>query len=154
MSDIKIKEANLKFKALTMRPKNNYIVIHHVGTMPKAKVDAAWLHQCHLEKGWSGCGYHFVILPDGTIERGRPEWALGSHTKGHNNEAIGINVVGDFAKTEPTEAQIKSLVNLLKHLKAKYSKTQVVGHRDLMATDCPGNNLYKKIGQVKYYVNN
>lgn len=33
-------------------------------------------------------------------------------------------------------------------MKNKYGNVQVVGHRDLNATACPGKNLYSKLGSV------
>jgi len=150
---MKIKETNLKFKDnLTKRNKTDYLVIHHIGNINR-DVSAEEIHGWHLGQGWAGCGYHFVVRKDGTVERGRPEWALGSHCKGSNANSIGINVVGDFEQGEPTQKQIDSLIALLKDLKSKYPNTQIKGHRDLMATNCPGNNLYNKLGKVKFYVN-
>ena len=43
---------------------------------------------------------------------------------------------------------MKSLSELLQFLKNKYGNVQVVGHRDLNATACPGKNLYSKLGSV------
>jgi hypothetical protein len=43
---------------------------------------AEQIHGWHLGNGWAGIGYHYVIRKDGTIERGRPEWAIGSHAYG------------------------------------------------------------------------
>ncbi|MEG0431033.1 MAG: N-acetylmuramoyl-L-alanine amidase [Anaerovoracaceae bacterium] len=149
-----IVETNLKFKnGLTKREKTDYLVVHHVGTMPKGKVDAIVIDGWHKNQGWSGIGYNFVILEDGTIQRGRPEWAVGAHVINYNSRSIGINVVGDFEKTEPTAAQKKSLIELLKYLKEKYPQAQIKGHCDLGGSACPGKNLYKRLGQIKFYVN-
>ena len=44
-------------------------------------------------------GYHFLILPDGTVERGRPESMWGAHTRDHN-DTLGICLVGDFDRRD------------------------------------------------------
>lgn len=141
-----IRESNLKFKsALAKRTKTALIIIHHVGQIER-DVTVQEIHGWHLEKGWSGCGYHFVIRKDGTVERGRPVGTVGAHCQGSNSNSIGINVVGDFMKGKPTEAQINSLVKLVADLCDRYKITKdrkhIIGHREKMVTDCPGDHLF------------
>jgi hypothetical protein len=67
-------------------------------------VDARLLDEIHRARGYGAfywgrfyhIGYHYVILPDGTIEHGRPERCLGSHARGYNSY-IGVCLVGDFS---------------------------------------------------------
>lgn len=83
---------------------------------------------------------------DGTIERGRPEEYVGAHAQGFNTGGIGINFAGNMDKMRPTPAQIESGTMLLADICTRHGLTPdvntIVGHRDLMATDCPGQNLY------------
>ena len=72
----------------------------------------------------------------------------GSHALDYNSVSIGICLSGNFEIEKPTDNQLKSLSELLQHLKQKYGNVQVVGHRDLNATACPGKNLYSKLGSV------
>jgi len=156
---VNIIETNLQFQsALQQRSLTNLIVIHHVGEVDR-DVSAAEIHQWHKNQGWAGIGYHYVIRKDGTIERGRPRDAIGSHAYGFNRESIGINIVGDFEHSAPTAAQIESAAILLAELCNIYNLTPnaqtIVGHRDLMPTTCPGQNLYDLLqtlrGKVIWY---
>ena len=148
-----IVDTNLEFGALTERESTNRIVIHHVGNPTDEDISAAEIHESHLAQGWAGIGYHFVIRKDGSIEQGRPENTIGAHAYGFNSDTIGINVAGNFEIGEPTESQKDSLAMLIAYLADKYGLTinedTVCGHRDLMATACPGENLYNLLGDVR-----
>lgn len=148
-----IVETGLYFRnGLQERSETNRIVIHHVGGSNR-DVSAAEIHEWHKNNGWSGIGYHFVIRKDGTIERGRPEWAIGAHAYGANSDSIGINVAGTFDSEAPTNEQIESLGMLIAYLCTEYGfvadADHVCGHRDLMSTDCPGDVLYSMLDTVR-----
>lgn len=161
MQRANIIETNLDFGYLTRRTYTNLIVIHHTGG---ADIDASaeQIHDWHLSQSWAGIGYHFVIRKDGTIERGRPVDTVGSHAYGYNAHSIGIHLSGDFETAFPTMAQIEMTAMLIANLCADYcipiDKAHICGHCDLMATDCPGKNLYEKIpiivGKANWYRSN
>ena len=138
---MQITETNLKFSgSLATRKSTKRAIIHHSAS---ADVPASTIHQWHLNQGWSGIGYHFVIRPNGDIERGRAENLIGAHAgeKG-NPDSIGIVLTGNFETGKPTTAQMDSLVWLLKdYLFPKYGVKPVIGHKDVMATACPGRNF-------------
>ena len=46
----------------------NKAVIHHTASFD---VPVSTIDEWHKERGWDGCGYHFLIRADGTIEKGR-----------------------------------------------------------------------------------
>jgi len=144
MERVKIRETNLDFGSLTNRATTDMIVLHHTG---ENDIDASaeQIHGWHLNQEWAGIGYHFVIRKDGTIERGRPEWAVGSHAYGENSHTLGIHISGDFEQAKPTENQIESCAALIADLCEKYNiscdRTHIVGHGELMPTACPGKNL-------------
>lgn len=155
MSRVEIVETDLEFRSLSDRPETNFFVIHHVGETNR-DVAASEIHDWHLNNGWAGIGYHFVIRKDGSIERGRPRKALGSHCYGFNSQSIGINVVGDFVSFQPEDAQMESLANLLADLCDIYefeaNADTIVGHCDKNSTDCPGDNLYNRLDEVRQRV--
>ena len=105
-------------------------------------------------------GYHYVILPDGTVETGRPEGCIGSHARSHN-DWIGICLIGGFQTNNhwfpetPTKAQMKALVALCEHLMSKYHipPDLVKRHRDINDTWCPGDRFpYNKLlAQLQTY---
>jgi hypothetical protein len=141
---IDIKETDLNFSSLSERPYTDQIVIHHTGGND-IDASAEQIHGWHLKNGWAGIGYHYVIRKDGTIERGRPEWAIGSHAYGENSHTIGIHLSGEFDSAEPTAEQVEKCAMLIADIADRYSlpidRDTIVGHGELMSTDCPGTNL-------------
>lgn len=150
---IKPKDYNLQFDSLTQRDSTTRIVIHHTGNPTDDDLSAEQIHRSHQNMGWAGIGYHFVIRKDGTVELGRPVDCIGAHAEGFNYCSIGVHVCGNFNAAEPTEAQLNALPMLIADVCAAYgliaADTVVVGHRDLMATACPGNNLYKQMDTIR-----
>ena len=152
MIQAKIIEKTFDFQyALEERNCTDMLVIHHTGGKD-IDAYAEQIHEWHINADYSGIGYHFVIRKDGTIERGRPEWAVGSHAYGENRHTLGIHLSGDFEQAYPTQAQIESAALLIANLCEKYDITtdraHIVGHCDLMATDCPGRNLYSELDTI------
>ncbi len=141
---LKIIDAKLKFRqALIERKETKYIVLHHAEAACCTVQD---IHFWHLSNGWAGIGYQYFIRKDGSIYRGRPEWAVGSHCKGSNYCSIGICVEGNYDdsnrkircdRTMPA-AQYNSLVALIKDIKARHKGIQIKGHGELLPTKCPG----------------
>lgn len=134
---MQIQATNLQFKAgLKLRRLTVREILHHSDSETG---DAYRFHKQHLNQGWAGLGYHFVILVDGTIQRGRPENMIGSHAGPNGNgDSLGINFVGDFTDHGPTEAQIQSYLWLHKRNEQIYGPLAVMGHGDVMPTACPG----------------
>ena len=145
---MEIKETKLKCGDMIPRSKVlEYIVIHHTASTAKETVEQ--IHNFHINNnGWAGIGYHFYIRKDGTVYKGRDEKYAGAHCVDYNSISLGICLEDNFEIEKPTDSQLKSLSELLQHLKQKYGNVQVVGHRDLNATACPGKNLYSKLGSV------
>ena len=65
---------------------------------------------------------------------------------------IGVALCGNFCEEEPTAAQIESCAMLLAVLASAYDvpmdAEHIVGHRDLVATACPGDALYARIEEI------
>jgi N-acetylmuramoyl-L-alanine amidase len=122
------------------------IVIHQSDS---AFGNAAVIDQWHRERGWSGIGYHWVILNgriagtaapcsgaakaakdveaecDGMIQQGRPPERVGAHVRGHNATSLGICLIGigdglPVGEGYITPAQWQSLVRLCRELMARY----------------------------------
>lgn len=150
---VSVIDYGLDFSSLTPREATTRIVIHHTGNLVDDDLSAEQIHASHQAQGWAGIGYHFVVRKDGTIELGRPDWAVGAHAYGFNSKSVAVHVCGNFNLAEPTEAQINALPMLIADICDAYglvaSDSIVVGHRDLMATECPGNNLYKQLDTIR-----
>jgi len=79
------------------------IVIHQSDS---AFGTASLIDERHRARGWSGIGYHRVILNgwvtetefrpecDGMIQAGRALECVGAHVRGHNETSIGICLIG------------------------------------------------------------
>ena len=121
---------------LQKRAKTDYIVLHHRA----GNGDAESIHNQHLNKGWSGIGYHFYVRKDGSIYRGRPIDTIGAHAEGKNSVSVGVCFEGDYHYTDKVmpDAQFKAGQELIAHLKEIYPNAEVKGHRDFQATGCPG----------------
>lgn len=152
------REPKLNFDTLTERRDTNFIVIHHSNGGNDVDFSVEDIHRMHRNIDYAGCGYHFVIRKNGTIERGRPEWAVGAHAEGFNSDSIGICFSGDFQRSYPSDAQIAACVELLRDLCNAYDipcdRKHILGHRELNETDCPGQNLFSWLEEICYRVNN
>ena len=123
------------------------IVIHYSATYPDQDITRATVDRWHRERGFREIGYHWFIRRDGTLEEGRPEGTLGAHVRGHNSGTIGICWAGGLERASgpnvgvwnPTEAQEATMVQLIRDIQKRHpSATRVVGHKDLVPTECPG----------------
>jgi len=131
-------------------------VLQHPGTVTLSTIDALHEKRGFTVRYWGKTyhsGYHYVILPNGLLQAGRPEHCIGSHTRGHN-DMIGICLVGNFSSREtphepltgpvPTEAQLHTLEGLIRDLATKYHIpcNKIFRHDDLNPqTLCPGDRL-------------
>lgn len=162
MQKAEIIETNLKFvRELSERDETDLIVIHHTGDTD-LDASAAQIHSWHINNGWAGIGYHFVIRKNGKIERGRPIDTIGAHAQGSNYNSIGIHLCGAFNSAKPTQKQIESCALLIANLCDEYDlpidRDHIVGHREVDdETSCPGDNLQALlrdgtiIGKAQYY---
>lgn len=150
--NLAVQESNLLFGPMDTRATTDFLVLHHIG-LTDMEVSAAQIHQWHLENGWSGIGYHYVIHKNGSIERGRPREAVGAHCYQYNKQSIGINVVGNFEEAVPTNEQIQTASMLIAALYHVYdlspNGSALFGHRDLNPTLCPGQSLYDLLPHIK-----
>ena len=121
---------------LSKRTQTSYIALHHAAAVT---CSAQQIDQWHKEKGWSGIGYHYFVRKDGSVYRGRPEWAVGAHVQGMNHCSLGICAEGDYDKETAMPAmQQDAIVALIKDVLTRYPHAKVVGHRDIGSSDCPG----------------
>lgn len=133
-----------------------YIIVHNSGTR---QGNARIFENYHrrVRKMQNGLAYHFVIgngtsSGDGQIEIG-PRWTNqinGGHVASDylNNIAIGICLVGDLNRDQPTKAELAALDELISYLRGRVGKIKgkpaiVVPHKKInpKPTDCPGDRF-------------
>lgn len=135
---MEIIETNLQFKDMDTRKKTERIILHHAAAKNCSVED---IHRWHLNNGWSGMGYHFLVRKDGSIYRGRPEDKVGAHAGGSNYNSIGICFEGNYMEEDMPEIQKEAGKELVSYLKNKYGITTVQAHRDVCETSCPGDKF-------------
>ncbi|MFE5187428.1 peptidoglycan recognition protein [Streptomyces sp. NPDC056628] len=130
-----------------------------------------------VSMGWRDIGYNFLIDKCGRIYEGRAggvaKAVLGAHTRGFNTNSMGIAVLGTYGSTKPSKAAVKAVARLTAwklglyganprgktyltsgggnlYRKGKNVRLNVIsGHRDGFSTECPGLQLYRKLGSAR-----
>jgi len=133
-------DTNLKFISSKLGYGNvpNKIILHHAEA---SKCTVQDVHSWHLNNGWAGIGYHYFIRKDGSVYKGRPDGAIGSHCQGSNTGSLGICFEGNYMKETIPTAQYNAGIDLIKYLRGKYGNLTIYGHKDLLATECPGSKF-------------
>ena len=74
------------------------VVVHWTATYTNQDIGSEQVHEWHLQRGWSGVGYHYIIRRDGRLQRARPINRVGAHANanGHNNYSIGVSFAGGY----------------------------------------------------------
>jgi len=139
---MKIIDSGLKFKnALTKRKATSALILHHMA----AQGSVQSIHNTHLNFGWAGIGYNFFIRLDGSIYKGRGWDYIGAHagaSNGYNAKSVGICFEGDYTKLlDMPSAQYAAGVWLIREALKRYGGLDILRHRDIAATSCPGNNF-------------
>ncbi len=117
-----------------------HIVMHCTATPATSDIGAADVHRWHLQRGWSGIGYHFVIRRNGAVEPGRELEKKGAHVAGFNAKSIGISLAGGVGANGQTpvdnftDGQLLTARDLVFDLMATYGVPldHVMGHNEVI----------------------
>jgi outer membrane biosynthesis protein TonB len=145
-------------RAPVLRRRWQYIVVHNSGTRQGNARIFDYYHR-HVRRMTNGLAYHFVIgngtsSGNGEIEVG-DRWTRqinGGHVHSDylNNIALGICLVGDFNRDQPTRTQLAACEELIHYLQKRCGKVNghypiVRPHREMnpprWPTDCPGDEF-------------
>jgi hypothetical protein len=143
-------------------------IIHHTATTETsdsyADVRAIW-HYHARSLGWGDIGYNYIVDSKGNIFQGRyfdhnharktNTDVIGGHAYGSNSGSTGISVIGNYQYQDPSPAAINSVSQIIGYKLAPYNLNPhtpgvVIGHRDVYATSCPGNNLVARYDTIKH----
>ncbi|MCQ2607738.1 MAG: N-acetylmuramoyl-L-alanine amidase [Bacteroidales bacterium] len=135
-----------KAKLALIGRKIDKIIIHCSATKPNQACTVELIDQWHKARGFNSIGYHYVIYQDGTVHEGRPVSQVGAHCVGQNANSIGICYVGGLdnygnAKDTRTDAQKKTLKQVIKQLKQTFPNATVHGHNEFANKACPCFNV-------------
>ena len=145
-------------------------VIHHTVTSnfspdPAVAVRAVFYYHA-LTLGWGDIGYNFLVDWQGNIYEGRKggDGVVGGHARRYNYGSIGIALLGNFTGTDITPQMEQALVDLIAWEADRYGidprkesyfidreMPNIVGHRDLLQTSCPGERLYQQIPRIREF---
>ncbi|MDH6121932.1 hypothetical protein ABH930_003996 [Kitasatospora sp. GAS204A] len=137
------------------------------------------IYQYHVvSNGWRDIGYNFLVDRCGTIFEGRAGGVsrpvLGAHTLGFNTDSTGVAALGTYQSAAPPQAQVDGIAKIaawklgLTGRDARGSATltsassgsrypegtahtfaAISGHRDAFNTDCPGDDLFSRLSDIR-----
>ena len=131
-----------------------YIVIHCTAgsqTQSTESIKNYWKKNL----GWKNVGYHFLVNADGTYERLANDDVVTNGVANYNSVSMHISYKGGVdskgkSVDNRTEEQKKTIITLIRTLKAKYPNAIVQGHRDFpkVAKDCPCFDARKEYANI------
>lgn len=127
------------------------LFVHHNVIEPTANhsYDMERTEQADIQR-FGKPSYDWGVHPSGVVLEGMQDH-LSPDTIGHNSDSLSIMFMGNFEIDEPTDAAMMSareLVQLLRDRGWITSWVQVLGHRDVFSTACPGAHLYPRIQEL------
>lgn len=116
----------------------NLLVVHHSAT--PARTSPAAIARYHIDHwDWPGIGYHALVDYLGRLYYTGDLATSRAHVYGHNHHTVGVCLIGDFTQRRPSDRQLRGAANLLAETQYQLgAHLPIVGHRDMMATECPG----------------
>lgn len=145
------------------------VCIHHSAVKPGAenkselKKRASSYNTTHSKKSWAEeiktkgefgypyIEYHYMIAKDGYLLQVQDEKYVLYHAgdvfrgaSSFNLHGIAIMLDGNYEEETPTDAQMLTLVNLIRDIQTRYKIDALVrGHKETSqtATSCPGKNI-------------
>ncbi|XP_070270136.1 N-acetylmuramoyl-L-alanine amidase [Myotis yumanensis] len=119
-------------------------------TFARCAADMRSMQRFHQDtRGWDDIGYSFVVGSDGYVYEGRGWHRVGAHTLGHNSRGFGVAFVGNYTAELPTEAALRTVRETLPRcaVRAGFLRPDytLLGHRQLVRTECPGDALFHQL---------
>lgn len=149
--------------------KPSRLIIHHTATSNSTSTSQAAAYSLarsiqnyHMDNnGWIDSGQQFTISRGGYAMEGRHRslerldlgnsFVQGAHVGGYNSSSVGIENEGLYTSTSPPAALYDKMVEMCAYICEQYSipTSQILGHRDFSATQCPGDVLYSMLPQLR-----
>lgn len=139
---------------------SDYNTTSEADTKPKIRA----IQNYHMDvNGWCDIGYHFLVNKQGNIFSGRLDSGTVSVTvrgahDGCNTRSFGFNLMGNYEVNTVTAAGQSALEKVIAcRMPSGWTATgtgstycngvtdKVIGHRQVLATACPGANLWAKV---------
>ena len=126
------------------------VAIHWVGVEVKGNPSkiVKGIQRYHQEtRGWYDVAYNYLVSQDGQVFEGRG-WKNRSGANGSSklNRQYGAICLLLGPGQRPTDEMIDATRNTIKHFRRVFPKaTEIVGHKDISATACPGEDVHSLI---------
>jgi hypothetical protein len=147
----------------------DHVIVHHTASANTTDYSLAqafklshWIQNLHMDtNGWIDAGQQLTISRGGYLMEGRDRslYAIqhGKHVRGaqcagHNDHTIGIENEGLYTSVDTTPMLFDQLVATCAWLCDVYRLDPyqaIVGHRDYVATQCPGDVLYARLPELR-----
>lgn len=137
------------------------VKVHYEGTHVPAvehdKCAGRWTairnsHLANTAENYSDVAYNFAVCEHGYVLEGR---GLDRRTGANGNQALNrahyavLVMVGSSGDTQPSEAAVAALREVIQYLRDHGAGNEIKGHRDGFPTDCPGDALYALVSTGK-----
>ncbi|HZN20016.1 MAG TPA: peptidoglycan recognition family protein [Micromonosporaceae bacterium] len=149
-------------------PRPTKIVVHYTAgsnsndlSLAHAFQVARNIQQAHFARGFIDSGQQFTISRGGHIMTGRhhsktelvqgADHVLGAHCTGQNEESVGIENEGTYTSVQILDGHYNKLVKMCAYICQQYgiAPGRIFGHRDFVATECPGDRLYARLPRLR-----
>ena len=145
-------------------------------TISDVKKELQQIYKYHtINRNFGDIGYNFIIDQMWNIYEWRAggEWAVWMHASSNNVSSIWIALMWNFENNKPTVKQMEALVNLTTAIAKFYhidplwythtfsinstkepyvvavKNPNIMWHKNVKATACPGHNLYKFLPKIR-----
>ncbi|MFD1309708.1 peptidoglycan-binding protein [Streptomyces kaempferi] len=102
-------------------------------------------HLANTKENYSDIAYNYGACPHGYLLEGR---GIGKRTGANGNQPLNIahyaivGLVGSEGLTQPNDLMLGAIRDGIELLRQHGAGTEIKGHRDGYATECPGGPLY------------
>ncbi len=144
------------------------VIVHHTAAAVNpsnsaAAVRAIWDYHANTN-GWGDIGYNYLVDLNGNIFQGRyydqtyaqqtNQEVVAGHALSNNYGTTGIATLGNFTDQGVSNAMVHSVGHMagykaMTHNFNPGAGSNLVGHRDVGQTNCPGNNMYANLPTVR-----
>lgn len=127
------------------------VAVGGIDTLAEQAAKARAIQDFHLHgRGWSDIAYHYLVFqPYGRLRRarvfaGRGDRFVPAAQAGHNTGTLAICVVAG-----PGVPLKRNTRYVIEQLLRRYPSVKTVGgHRDVVATDCPGESITNALPRI------
>ncbi|MFO8029250.1 MAG: N-acetylmuramoyl-L-alanine amidase [Cyclonatronaceae bacterium] len=155
----------------------SHLVVHHSAGNTNSSDFAAVVRSYwdfHTNgRNWGDIGYNWLVDPNGVVYQGRAfnldgnKNVRGTHAGGFNTNSMGICLIGDYTNIRPAEEGLASVYEVLAwkadernidpmetslHTPTMTNYRNILGHRDVSSTSCPGDRFYPMLPEVRHQV--